>query len=470
MSHVLIAGNGPAAHRLVERLRGHGHDGPITVLGAEDRPAYNRVLLASVLDGTLPPDAVELPELDADVRTGVTATAVDPARRLVRADTGVVHRYDELVLATGARAAVPAVPGLRAAGGALAAGVAVLRTLADCARIPAGARRAVVLGGGVLGVETARGLLGRGLEVVLVHPQPHPMDRQLDAAGGALLAEHLREAGVRTRFGRRAAAHRPGELVLDDGEVLAADVVVLCTGVVPETGLAREAGLAVGRGVLVDDHLATSDPRVHALGDCAEHDERVPGLIAPAWEQAEVLARRLAGGSARYRVGGTVTRLKARGIDVASLGEVAELASPAAEPVVLSDPARGRYAKLAVRGERLTGAVLIGFPQATATLAQLHDRDLPLPVDRLGLLLGAAPTAAPAEPTADAVLCRCNDVSKRRLEDAWRAGARDLGALARTTRATTGCGGCADEVRGLCAALRAAEPAGADEPEQEGAA
>ncbi|MGW0889663.1 FAD-dependent oxidoreductase [Saccharopolyspora sp. NPDC002578] len=470
MSHVLIIGNGPAAHRLVERLRVHGHDGPITVLGGEDRPAYNRVLLASVLDGTLSAAAVTLPESRAEVRLGVTATAVDRARRLVRTDGGVVHRYDELVLATGARATAPGVPGVLDADGALSPGVTPLRTLDDCARIPDGARDAVVLGGGVLGVESARALHTRGLDVALVHPQAHPMDRQLDAAGGALLGEHLRGAGLRTRFGRRAARYRPGKLVLDDGEALAADVLVLCTGVTPEAGLAADAGLAVGRGVLVDDHLTTSDPHVHAIGDCAEHDGRVPGLIAPAWEQAEVLARRLTGGTAHYRGVGTVTRLKARGIELSAMGSAALLdgAEPGVELVVVSDPARGRYAKLAVRDERVGGAVLIGFPQATATIAQLHDRNLPLPADRLGLLLGHSPAAAaPADLPDDAVVCRCNNVTKKSLVRAWHRGARDLGGLARATRATTGCGGCADEVRGLCGALTTGD--GTD-TEQEGAA
>nr|WP_228045868.1 FAD-dependent oxidoreductase [Saccharopolyspora sp. HNM0983] len=464
----MVIGNGPAAHRLVERLRHHGHDGPITVLGQEEHPAYNRVLLASVMDGTLSSRSVTLPESDAVVRLGVTATAIDPARRLVRTGNGVVHRYDELVLATGARATVPPIPGVRTGEGELADGVTTLRTLADCDRIASGARRAVVLGGGVLGVETARGLQGRGIEVTLVHPQPYPMDRQLDPAGGDLLAEHLRGMGVTTELGRRAAEYRPGALVLDDGRVLDLDALVLCAGVQPETELARAAGLAVGRGVLVDDRMRTSDPRVHALGDCAEHDERVPGLIAPAWEQADVLARVLTGGHASYAPVGDVTRLKARGIDLSAMGSAACLhdSEPGVELVTMADPARGRYAKLALRHERVAGAVLIGFPQAAAAISQLHDRGLPVPSDRLGLLLGhsAVEWSAPDDLPDDAVMCRCNNVTKQRLTRAFRDGARDVGALARATKATTGCGGCGDDVRRLCGALHDASN------EQEGVA
>ena len=468
MSHVLVIGNGPAAHRLVERLRHHEHHGPITVLGQEPRPAYNRVLLASVLDGTLSPDSVTLPESEAQVRLGVTATAIDPARRLVRTTTGVVHRYDELVLATGARATVPGIAGVRSRNGGLADGVTTLRTLADCERIAGDAQRAVVLGGGVLGVETARGLQGRGIDVTLVHPQPHPMDRQLDAAGGELLAEHLRGMGVATELGRRAVTYRPGELVLDDGRVLRADALVLCTGVRPETDTAGTAGLAVGRGVLVDDRMRTTDPHVHAIGDCAEHDGLVPGLIAPAWEQADVLAQVLTGGHARYAPAGSVTRLKARGIDLSAIGAASSLdgSRTDVELVTVADPARGRYAKLALRRDRVAGAVLIGFPQAGAAIGQLHERDLPVPADRLGLLLGggAPERSAPAELADDAVLCRCNNVTKNRLVRAFHDGARDAGALARATRATTGCGGCGDEVRRLCGALLETST------EQEGAA
>lgn len=469
MSHVLIIGNGPAAHRLVERLREHGHDGPITVLGAEHRPAYNRVLLASVLDGTLSPRSVTLPEPDAEVFLGAEATSLDPARRLVRTADGVVHRYDELVLATGARPVVPPIPGVRDDNGEPAEGVTALRTLDDCERVP-DQGRAVVLGGGVLGVETARGLQGRGVDVALVHPKPHPMDRQLDSAAGALLAAHLREAGVRTELDRRAVEHRPGKLVLDDGRALECDALVLCTGVSPEVSLARAAGLAVGRGVLVDDRMSTSDPHVHALGDCAEHDGRLPGLISPAWEQADVLARALTGGQRRYRPVGAVTRLKARGIDLCAIGSAEHLdsAEPDVDLVTLSDPARGRYAKLALRRDRVLAAALVGFPQAAATLCRLHDHDQPVPHDRLGLLLGAATAdrGSPAELPADAVVCRCNNVTKKRLVRAFRDGARDVGGLARATRATTGCGGCGDDVRRLCAELRSDDTT----TEQEGAA
>ncbi|MER7012649.1 FAD-dependent oxidoreductase [Saccharopolyspora sp. NPDC000359] len=449
MRRIVIVGNGPAAHRLVERLRAHGHTGPITVLGAERHPAYNRVLLGSVLERSLPAESVRLPEVDAEVRLRVTATGIDRDRRVVCTDTGEHHPYDVLVLATGSRALLPEITGLREDR------IQPLRTLADCERIGGASGPLAVLGGGVLGVEAARALLARGHGVTLVHPHPHLMDRQLDPAGARLLAERLSKLGVELRLGRTATAYRPGRLILDSSEVVPARLVIACTGVVPETALAVRAGLSVRRGVVVDDQLRTSDPHVHAIGDCAEHDDATPGLISSAWEQAEVLAELLSGGAVRYLGTRAVTRLKARGIDLVSLGSVSALDSGEAEVVTLSDPARGRYAKLALRDERITGAVLFGFPEAIASVTQLHDRDLAVPADRLALLLGT-PTAVPEAPVElpdEAVLCRCNNVTKESLTTAWQGGARSVPDLARATRATTGCGGCVDEVARLCTTL-----------------
>ncbi|GAA4832679.1 FAD-dependent oxidoreductase [Saccharopolyspora rosea] len=451
MSRIVVAGGGPAAHRLVERLRTFGHSGPITVLGQEDFPAYNRVLLGAVLTGALRPDDVELPAAQADVRVGVSVTAIDRHRRVVRTDSGEQLPYDVLVLAVGARPVLPDVPG--------AERMLPVRTLADCRAVSG---RVVVLGGGVLGVETACSLRARGADVALVHRRAHLMNRHLDAPAGRVLAERLRELGIRLRLGRDAAELRPAGLVLDDGEVLAADRVLVCAGVVPETGLAADAGLPVRRGVVVDDRLRTTDPRIHAIGDCAEHDGQVPGLLGAAWEQADVLARVLTGGDARYRGARTVVR--PRGVEVASIGPVERLADPDAEVVRLSDPARGRYAALALRDERVAAAVLVGLPEAAAAVARLHDRDQPAQTDRLALLLGTpvAPRGA-VELPADQVVCRCGHVTRQSLVAAWRAGARTVAALARATRATTGCGGCTDDVARLCASLT-------DDEEQEGAA
>ncbi|MDQ1014629.1 FAD-dependent oxidoreductase [Streptomyces afghaniensis] len=445
--HVLVVGHGPAAHRLVERLHRHGHRGPVTVLGSEPRPAYNRALLTSVLAGTLTAGDLELPTPPDGVcvRPGVTATAVDSARRLVRTSTGETLGYDRLVLATGARPRIPRLPGVLTADGRLTEGATTLRTPGDVERLADGP--VVVLGGGVLGTETALVLLRAGRDVTLVHPGPYPMDDRLDDTAGALVAGHLRAAGARLRPGRAAVEYRPGKLVLDDAEILRADALALCTGVEPETALARRAGLAVRTGVVVDRHLRTSDPHIHAIGDCAEFGGEVRGLVTTAWEQAETLARILAGHETSHRAGPPVLRVKAPELDLACLGPPGP---PGADRhIALSDPARGRYAALALSGEHLAGAVLIGLPRATAALTQLYTRGLPVPSDRFALLLGTEAGERPARlelPDA-AVLCHCNHVTKADLLRAWRDGARDLAGIAAATRATTGCGGCADDVR-----------------------
>ncbi|MET9962746.1 FAD-dependent oxidoreductase [Streptomyces sp. NPDC006326] len=451
---VLVVGGGPAAHRFVERLHRHGHRGPVTVLGAEPQAPYHRVLLGSVLDGTLGPDALALPALPPGtrLRTGVGATRIDRARRRVHTADGSVHRYDTLVLATGSRPVVPRIPGLPRVPSPQD-GVAAPRTLADVALLGAqGTGRAVVLGAGMLGVEAAAALRRAGHEVALVHRGPHPLDRHLDTTAGPLLTRRLQELGVEVHTGREAAGYCSGKLTLDDGRVLAADLLLLCTGAVPETSLARRAGLAVRSGVVVDGMLRTDDPRIHAIGDCAEHPADTAGHLEPAWAQAESLARQLAGDPAPHTGTRHVARLRVPGLDLVRLGGGA---APAAgsEVVAFADAARGRYARLTLDGGRITGAVLLGLPRAVAAVSRLYEQDLPVPAGRLEFLLGIAPAAPGSDELPDdAVVCRCNTVTKHTITEACRAGAADVAQIAAATRATTGCGGCTDAVRALCGA------------------
>ncbi|BBF99986.1 assimilatory nitrate reductase electron transfer subunit [Pseudonocardia autotrophica] len=466
----MVVGNGMVGARLAEEIRRRDPGGErvsLTVLGAEVHPAYNRVLLSTVLAGGLSAPMVALPVADGvSLHTGVTATALDRTARVVHDADGGQHPYDELVLATGCRAWLPPVDGFTGADGAPADGVSPFRDLDDCERILAvaapGARIAVV-GGGLLGVEAARGLAGRGVAVTLVHPCTHLMERQLDAGAGAVLADALRGLGVDVRCGVGAKAWDPETgLDCDDGSRIAADAVVVAAGVRAETGLAADAGLAVDRGILVDDRLATDDGRVHAIGDCAQHPDAAPGLVQSGWEQAAVLADLLTGAdpAARYRGTRPVTRLKAAGIDLAAIGDVAD----GDERLHVADPRRGRYGVLSLRDDRVVGAVMMGLPDAAATVIGLYDSGAPAPEDRLALLLGRAlPGEAPA--TGDpgrlpgtAVVCRCNTVTKNALVTAWREGARDVGALSRRTRAATGCGSCRDAVGGIRDWLEHADP------------
>jgi assimilatory nitrate reductase electron transfer subunit len=463
---VVIVGYGMAGARLADEIRRRDPIAErvrLTVLGAEKHAAYNRVLLSAVVAGGMSAESVRLHDDEwaarhnIDLRLGVDVARIDREKRCVELGDGSTVDYDALVLATGANPWIPPVEGLEAG-----PNVVAFRSLDDCAKILDAARfgaPVAVLGGGLLGLEAARGLAGRGNQVTVVHPLGHVMERQLDPAAGHVLARQLTEMGVTFKFGATAARYLPGDgLKLDDGSLVPADLVVVAAGVRAETRLAAEAGLDIDLGILVDDTLRTSDGRIHALGDCARHPGAPAGLIQPAWEQASVLADVLTGtnAAARYRGTTAVTRLKARGIDLAALGETQLQAGDAdVEVLTFNDPTGGRYGKLVVRENRVTGAILLGLPDAAATITQFHDRGTLLPDDRLAVLLGRAlpsgstPAASPADLPATAVICRCNNVTKGRLIEAWKAGATDTPALARATRATTGCGGCTDTVGGI---------------------
>ncbi|MGP3975136.1 FAD-dependent oxidoreductase [Streptomyces sp. 8N114] len=502
--NVVVVGNGMVGARLQEetlRRDPRSRRVRMTVLGAEPVGGYNRVLLPGLLSGSLT-EADLAPEApgESPLATGTTVTGIDRAARTVSTADGRQLPYDRLVLATGAATAVPPLPGLRddtdEGSGVLSRGVTALRTLADARRLRRLADRAravgariAVLGGGVLGLEAARALVARGVAVTVVHPAPHVMDRQLDAPAGRVLGRALRRTGIEQRLGVMAVRWEPGKgLHLDDGSVLNAAGLLLCTGARPETGLAEQCGLDVGpAGIAVDDTLTTSDPDIYALGDCADAE---PGLIQPGWEQAAVLADRLTGEDpyARYLGSPRVTRLKAAGIELACLGDpfVADDGfaghAPAGggpardgftggdfaddggpEVLRLEDPTRERYAKLVLHGDRVTGAILLGVPDAAAGLVQLYDKGAPAPSDRLALMLGRALPPETAGETGEALpdhamVCRCNSVTKGALRSAWYDGARSARELADTTRATTGCGGCRGAVEKLAAWLAETDP------------
>lgn len=479
-----------AGARLAEELRQRDPEAAalrVTVIGEERHAAYNRILLSTVVAGTITPRETRL-KPDGwwaahriDVRPGWRVTAVDPTHRtatvccvtpdgLPLADSAELLRWDELVLATGSTSHVPPVTGadLRAPG------VVAFRSLDDCQRLvaaAASATHAVVVGGGLLGIEAARGLLLRGLRVTVVHPRSRPMERQVDADGGRILATVLRRTGAELVLGRRAASLEVTpdgrRLVLDDGSALPCDLLVLAAGVRPRTDLAASLGAEIARGIVVDDRLATSVPHVHAVGECVEHRGEVYGLVQPGWDQARVLADVLSGADVTARYDGTaaLTRLKVHDIDLTCMGEVgADLHDDEHEVVTVADPRRGHYAKLVVRDHRVVGAVLLGGGDVTGAVTQLFDTGDPVPVDRVALLLGRSAlgpvldAASLAQMPGSVVICRCNTVTKAHLVGAWRAGATSRPQIAAATRATTGCGSCSSAVDGLCSWLLSSEP------------
>jgi assimilatory nitrate reductase electron transfer subunit len=489
---LVVVGNGMAGSRFVSEVRARDPHLPITVFGAEARQPYNRVLLSSVLAGTAQPyqiglvDPVWYGEHGVDARLGVAVTRIDRAAKVVVAADGTLTPYDTLVLATGSSAVVPPMPGTR---GGLPAGAMAFRTLDDCAGIVAAAdyaRQAVVIGGGLLGIEAARGLAGRGLTVTVLHLAGHLMERQLDAAAGKVLARTLGRLGIGVRLEARVAALRTvagagGERVTGveltgagltgadrAAEVMPADLVVLACGVRPAVGLARAAGLAVDRGVVVDETLRSiTDPAIRAIGECAQYGDTVYGLVAPAWEQAAVLADLLTGArpAARYAGSRMITRLKAAGVDLAAMGETHHgTHDEDVEVMQFADASRGTYKKVVIRGDRVVGAILLGETSAAGTLTQLYDRAAPLPSDRLGLLfpgLSAAPAAgSPVRMPDAAQVCTCNGVTKGQIRACWEAGARTVEAVRARTRATTGCGTCAGAVEGIVDWLTGQDPVG----------
>ncbi|MFG2308702.1 NAD(P)/FAD-dependent oxidoreductase [Streptomyces sp. NPDC048566] len=409
-AHIAVVGAGMAAARFAERYHALGGTARVTLYGAEPRPPYNRVLLADVLTGRYAAEAVTLPAGAADLRTGSEAVALDPAARTLTLADGRGDTWDELVLATGANPVLPPIRGLRRPDGAgLRDGVHSLRTLDDCARLAEDvgtARRAVVIGGGVLGVSVARALAALGLAVEIVHQGPHLIERQLDAEAAEALRGGLRGLGVEVYPNNRAraVADTDGDgrsaVELAGGYRLGTDLVVLACGVRPRTALAHSAGLTVDTGVVVDDTLTTSAPHVHAIGDCAQHRGTVHGLSGPAWEQADVLAARLSGSDpgARYRGSRPLARLSAGPLEYAALGEAHldtedQAADPELNVLRLSDATRGSYKKLVLRGERLVGAILLGDLATVGELTRAYERDTPVPDRPLHLLTsyGASP-------------------------------------------------------------------------------
>ncbi|MBL0887175.1 FAD-dependent oxidoreductase [Myceligenerans indicum] len=528
---VVVIGFGMVGGRFVDELLRRDTDNAfdITVLGAEPYEPYNRVLLSDVVAGRTDVAAIGMPMPDLeriDLLRGVAAVAIDRAARVVVADDGTRHPYDHLVLATGSEARIPSLPGLGTVGNsALPAGVHALRTLDDAREIVAATvntPRAVVVGGGVLGVEAAYGLAARGLDVTIVDGAPSLMARQLDGPAGEVLADGLAAHGVTVRAGVLpsevlVAGGRVVGVRLGNDDVVAAGLVVMSTGTVPTSRIAQAAGLSTDRGILVGPDLTSPDDGlVCAIGDCAQPPEGSRGLVAEGWDQARRLAERFAeqaaaraaasaeseragGGldpgagprehlrlpdqgerpSMAVRLGtllgsqavsrtpsdrgietrGTdVVKVKAGDLSIVSMGAAGLGRAPLAgeRAVRLADPAAGRFVEAVVADGVLVGATCVGDARVAADLTAAYTRRTPVPVDPAFLLLTpimptAAPVDSPEHMPDDAVVCRCNGVTKGEIADCCAEGRDSLEEIAAETRATTGCGSCKEAVCGIAA-------------------
>lgn len=409
---LVIVGNGMATARFVDELtkRAPGRYA-IAVIGEEPALAYNRVLLSSLLAGEVAEQDIELKSRNWWESKGVTlvygrrATRVDARARQVHLAGGGYFDFSKLVLATGSEPIRLPLPGVELCG------VLTFRDLQDVGDIMARGgpkKRAVVIGGGLLGLEAAYGLAKAGAEVTVVHLMDRLMERQLDARGGAMLKAALEARGIEVLLEAESAAIEGQDKVeglrLSDGRVLPADLIVMAAGIRPRAELARMAELEVKRGIVVDDQMQTSAPGIYALGECAEHRGLCYGLVEPAYEQARVLALHLAGAAAAYEGSLLATNLKVSGVDVFSAGDF--LGSPGTEPILFTDPEQGIYRKLIVRETRLTGAVLLGDTADSLWYLDLIRSGTSIAVMRDALVFGRAFCGcgedAPAMPQAEA--------------------------------------------------------------------
>lgn len=475
---LVVIGNGMTGARVVDDLfaRGGGDRFDVVMFGDEPCGNYNRILLSSVLSRSHKPDDIFINPLPWYAAKGITLHSgmrveqIDVHTKHVKAAGGLSERYDTLIIATGSSPVIPPIANVRDEQGAFKQGVFVFRTLDDCERImrcAETARSAAVIGGGLLGLEAARGLLNWGLETHVIHLMPHLMETQLDPGAADVLRRQLEQMGLVTHLATRTTAvlghgHVEG-LQFADGAPLACDLVVMAAGIRPNATIAADAGLKVNRGIVVGDDLGcfiddAPAPGVFAVGECAEHRGRVYGLVAPLWEQAARLADRLSGRTPEaVYVGSSVsTKLKVMGVDLAVMGDK-EPVGEDDEVVSYSEPSRGIYKKLIVRNDRLAGAIILGDGAVVPSLLQTFASGMLLTDNRSEALFlstsGAIvrrPDGAGSMPDTTRI-CDCNDVSKAQIIEAVLGGARSVQAVCDATRASTGCGSCRPEVEAIVA-------------------
>ena len=461
---LVVIGNGMAGARAVEDIleRGGGEQFEITMFGDEPTGNYNRILLSNVLNGSYKEDEIFLNPLpwyrqnNIRLLAGQRAVGLLRRARLVYGADGTPYPYDKLIIATGSRAFIPPMDGAAMPDGSPKPGVFVFRTLDDCRQITAWAQRtdvksAAVIGGGLLGLEAARGLQNFGLEVNVVHLGGHLMPMQLDPNAGAILKSSIEALGIKVLLKKNTSTILGPDRVLGlrfaDGETLESDMIIISAGIRANWEIAAGSGLSVQRGILVDDQMrSVDDTNIYAVGECAQHRGQMYGLVAPLWEQAKVLADHITGRNTRaaYHGSKVATKLKVMGVEVASMG-IVEPESPDDEVVQFSEPKRGTYKKLIVRDGRLVGGILLGDISKAAYLMQAFDRNTPLPDERLKLLfdIGDPPKQVTfAEMSASAQVCNCNGVSKGAIVACVNSGKRNAKAVMDATRAGMGCGSC----------------------------
>jgi len=475
--HLVVIGNGMAGCRAVEEIlaRDAGRY-RISIFGAEPRVNYDRIMLSPVLAGEKDfADIIINDEawyLDNQIAliAGDPIVQIDPVAQTVASKSGLTESYDKLVLATGSDPFIIPVPGRDLPG------VVTFRDLDDVHSMVKASEdkggKAVIIGGGLLGLEAAHGLHLRGMEVTVLHLMPTLMERQLDEAAGWLLKDALEARGQTIITGADTQEilgdrHVEGVL-LKDGTRIDADIVVMAVGIRPSIYLAKEAGIAVGRGIHVDDDLVTSDANILAVGECVEHDGQVYGLVAPLWEMCRALADGLTGQASGYKGSATSTKLKVSGIDVFSAGDFS--GGEGCEDIILRDASRGVYKRVIVKDDQIQGAVLYGDTGDGGWYFDLLKKSKDISEIRDNLIFGQAfaegggemdPDFAVAAMADDAEICGCNGVDKQTVVGAIQNGSDTVDAVRACTKASASCGSCTNLVESLLSITLGGEYEGA---------
>ncbi|MBY6086557.1 nitrite reductase large subunit NirB [Priestia flexa] len=451
---LIVIGNGMAGIRAVEEIISLSPEiFDITVFGSEPHPNYNRILLSKVLQGDTSVEDITLNDWNWYEENDITlyieekVISIDSINQEIRTDQGKIEFYDKLIIATGSLPFILPIPGVEKEG------VTTFRDISDTNQMVKASqqyKKAAVIGGGLLGLEAARGLLNLGMDVTVVHLSSYLMERQLDLTAGKLLQQELEQQGMSFLLEKQTqeiTGHERVEgLKFSDGNLLETDFVVMAAGIRPNTELAQKAGLHINRGIVVNDYMETSSANIYAVGECAEHKGMVYGLVAPLYEQGKVLAKTICGGDVRPYQGSVLsTQLKVSGVDVFSAGDFIE--DEQKKSIKVFDEQDGIYKKIVLKGNQIVGAVLFGDSRDGNRLFSMIQKQQDVSeVEKISILQpisGQGSGSLVASMSADDIVCGCNGVSKGTIVEAIQnQGCTSVDELKACTSASRSCGGC----------------------------
>jgi nitrite reductase (NADH) large subunit len=444
-----LIGNGMAGVRCIEEiLKIQPERFEVTVFGSEPHPNYDRIQLSNVLQGATTIDDITIndwnwyKENNITLFSGETVTNIDTAKQIIYSDTNRAVEYDQLILATGS------IPFILPIKGADKKGVTAFRNIEDCEKMieySKSYKKAAVIGGGLLGLEAARGLLNLGMQVDVIHLSEYLMDKQLDPTAGKMLQRELESQGMNFYLGKQTQEVL-GEfdvkgLRFSDGEEISADLVVMAVGIKPNVQLANDCGIPVNRGIIVDDYMKTGIPNIYSVGECAEHREMVYGLVAPLYEQGKVLAKKICGLEGKAYEGSVLsTKLKVSGVDVFSAGEIFE--DEQAKSIKEFNEWNGTYKKVMIRNGKISGAVLFGDTKESNNLLSMINKNADVS-EYLKVGTSGDPSSLVTSMSHEEIVCGCNGVTKGDIVTAIESkGLTSIEEVKGCTNASRSCGGC----------------------------